>query len=92
MNNFRIVLAEQIANARKQGQTDQQIIELLFECSCDQADKLSRRNMQIKDLKIQVNSNITAKDNLHSRIDVLEKIVKDNNLWETYCIACDNNR
>ena len=55
-------------------------------------DKLHRRNMQIKDLKAQINSNISAKTNLHSRIDVLEKIVKDNNLWETYCLACDNNR
>lgn len=55
-------------------------------------DKLSRRNMQIKDLKALTTSNYAEKDNLHSRIDVLEKIVKDNNLWQVYCITCDNNR
>ena len=46
--------------------------------------------IQVEDLKSQIKSNIFAKNNLHLRIDTLEKIVKENNLWKNYCIACDN--
>jgi len=55
-------------------------------------DKIFNYNIQIKDLKAQINTHIYNKDNLHSRIDVLEKIVKENGLWEQYCVACDNNK
>ena len=48
--------------------------------------------IRIKDLKAQIKSHIQEKANLHSRIDVLEKIVKENNLWDSYCVACDNNK
>ena len=47
---------------------------------------------KIKELKDYIKSLIKEKSNLHSRIDVLEKIVKENNLWEKYCVACDNNK
>lgn len=85
-NNNRVTFLKFLnGRERKIGNDEGEVIEAL------QSDVV-KKNLRIEDLLEQIDCNIQAKANLHSRIDVLEKIVRENNLWEKYCVACDNNK